>query len=314
MQRRVSIVARFALLLAVARPAASQPAREWCAKLPRPANAALVRVEVSDWYRVYRVTDGVFALAEPEQWQEAIAYLILGTDRALLFDSGIGVVPIRPVVERLTKLPVTVLNSHTHFDHMGGNWEFDRIAAMDTPFTHQSEAGVPHAAIAAEVAPGAFCGASPAGFDTATYHTVAWRATETVRDGTRLALGGRTLEVLHVPGHTPDALALFDRANGLLWTGDSYYDGPIWLFAPETDLAAYERSMARLVALGTAVQRLLPAHNTASADPAALGKTLAAIRAIRAGRAKPRDATAAERVYEVGGITIVTSEAALKKR
>jgi len=310
----MSIVARFALLLAVAAPVAAQPAREWCAKLPRPANAALPPVHVSEWYRVYRVADGVFALVEPEQWQEAIAYLIVGTDRALLFDTGIGVAPIRPVVERLTKLPVTVLNSHTHFDHTGGNWEFTRVAAMDTPFTHASQAGLPHAAIAEEVAPGAFCGAPPAGFDTATYHTVAWRASETVRDGTRFALGGRTLEVLHVPGHTPDAIALFDRANGVLWTGDSYYDGPIWLFAPETDLAAYERSIARLVALGPAVKRLLPAHNSASVDPAALGKTLVAIRAIRSGRATPRDATAAQRVYEVGGITIVTNAAALNKR
>ena len=142
----VKIAARATILVATAAHAiAAQPTKAWCAKLPRPANAALESVPVkSDWFVVYRAADGVFAIVEPYQWQEAISYLIVGSTRAMLFDTGIGVAPIRPVVESLTSLPVTVLNSHTHFDHVGGNWEFADIAA-DGYTVHASERGRPAA-------------------------------------------------------------------------------------------------------------------------------------------------------------------------
>ena len=117
----------------------------------------------------------------------------------------------------------------------------------------------------------------------ATFHTRAWKATRTVADLEKIDLGGRVLEVLRVPGHTPDSVALFDRAQGLLWTGDSFYEGTIWLFVPETDLEAYEASMARLAALLPGVKKLLPAHNTASAEPRRIGQVLEAIRQVRAG-------------------------------
>ena len=55
-------------------------------------------------------------------------------------------------------------------------------------------------------------------------------------------LGDRLLEIIATPGHTPDAIALLDKQNGLLFTGDSFYVGPIWLFRPETDLDAYVES------------------------------------------------------------------------
>src|SRR5262245_58261721 len=136
---------------------APAPAR-WCDLLPRPANAALERVDVdSDWFEVYRVADGVFAFVEPLQFQEAISYLILGAERALMFDTGMGLVPLRPVVEQLTKLPVEVLNSHTHFDHVGGNAEFERVLAMDTAYTRANGRGLADAEAGGEVEAGAVC-------------------------------------------------------------------------------------------------------------------------------------------------------------
>jgi glyoxylase-like metal-dependent hydrolase (beta-lactamase superfamily II) len=263
---------------------ATTPER-WCDRIPRPSNAALERVpSASDWFEVYRVAPGVFALTEPRQFQEAISWLIVGTDTALLFDTGLGVTAIRPVVERLTKLPIEVLNSHTHYDHVGGNHEFTHVLAVDADYTRNNAAGFPHGPLAGEVAAGSFCGDPPAGLDTATFHTSAWHAARTVRDGERLALGGRTLQVLKVPGHTPDAVALLDSANGFLWSGDTYYDGPIWLYVPETDLDRYEQSMARLSALAPTLSRVFPAHNLAVASPASLPKARDAIASIRAHR------------------------------
>src|SRR5262245_24054495 len=175
-----------------------------------------------------------------------------------MFDTGMGLVPLRPVVEQITHLPVEVLNSHTHFDHVGGNAEFDRVLALDTPYTRANARGFGHAAVAGEVEPASFCGAAPRGLDAASYRTRPWTAARRVAGGEPIDLGGRVVEVLLAPGHTPDAIALLDRAHGLLWTGDSYYDGTIWLFVPETDLDAYERSIGRLAALVPALKRLLP--------------------------------------------------------
>ncbi len=295
-------------------PDAPDP-RRWCTQIPRPANTALERVaESTDWFDIYRVEDGIYGFVEAKQFQEAISYLIVGTKSALMFDTGIGLMPIRPIVERLTSLPVEVVNSHSHYDHTGGNAEFDRILAVATPYTAENQAGFPHSDLAGEVAPEAFCSGPPAGADTAAFHTRRWRPTKTVADGDILDLGGRKLEVLQTPGHTPDALMLLDRERGLLFTGDSYYDGTIWLFVPETDFDAYDRSMARVAALAPGLKRLLPAHNTVSADPANLARALDAFRRVRKGEVKGLDLGDQKRFFRFSPFSILTSVPLLEGR
>jgi hypothetical protein len=109
---------------------------DWCRALPRLEYKRLQRVPVSDsWFEVFEVAPAVFALYEPHQAEETIGYLIVGDKRAVLFDTGMGISDIRQVTAALTKLPIVVLNSHTHNDHVGGNWQFATIYAMDTDFT-----------------------------------------------------------------------------------------------------------------------------------------------------------------------------------
>src|SRR6266700_5966665 len=141
----------FAFLLMVAVPA-QKP--EWCRDLPRPAYRALERVAVPDqWFEVYRIRPGVFAIYEPHQQEEVISYLVLGTKKAVLFDTGMGISDIKKLVEHLTPLPVSVLNSHTHNDHVGDNWRFSDIYGMDTNFTRENAKGSRDDAHA-EIAPG----------------------------------------------------------------------------------------------------------------------------------------------------------------
>jgi glyoxylase-like metal-dependent hydrolase (beta-lactamase superfamily II) len=93
------------------------------------------------------------------------------------------------------------------------------------------------------------------------------------------------VEVIATPGHTPDAIALLDRDNKLLFTGDTYYPAPIWLYRPETDLAAYGKSIERLAALATEVNTVLGAHNIPVAQPAVLPTLVQAFADLQGGKA-----------------------------
>jgi len=260
---------------------------DWCRQLPRPPYKQLERVASPDpWFEVYRVAPGVFAIYEPHQFEEVISFLILGERRAVLFDTGLGIGDIRRVVLSLTSMPVVVLNSHTHNDHVGDNWQFTEIYGMDTEFTRINARGS-SADAQAELAPGSLCGQWPAEFDAKTYATRPFRITRWMHDGEAVDLGGRVLEVISTPGHTPDAICLLDRKNGLLFTGDNFYAGPIWLYRPETDLDAYIRSVARIAALATGLHLLLPSHNVPVDDPSQLPKLVAAIKKVRAGKVQP---------------------------
>jgi glyoxylase-like metal-dependent hydrolase (beta-lactamase superfamily II) len=272
---------------------------EWCRPLPRPEYKSLERVRISDlWFEVYKVAPRVFAIYEPHQSEETISYLVLGEKRALLFDTGMGISDLRKVTSELTRLPIVVLNSHTHNDHVGDNWQFETVYGMDTDFTRQNARGSRQDA-QAEIAPDQICGSLPKGFDPQTYTTRPWKITSYVHDGDRIDLGGRTLEVLATPGHTPDAISLLDRANGLLFTGDTYYPATIWLYRPETDLAAYDASIRRLAALAPQVKTVLGEHNIPVASPSVLPQLVTAFEAVRAGKVRPTPAEPGIVIYKV---------------
>lgn len=258
----------------------------FCKNLPRAAYAELVKDSRSnDWFEVYEVRPDIWAIYEPWQWQEVISYLIVGADRALLFDTGNGIGDIKAVVDGLTTKPVTVLNSHSHYDHVGGNYQFDNILSVSTEFSIERSKGLGNDEIGIEVSPEALCKGLPAGVTRGNHVSRPYAITGTVGEGDVIDLGNRQLEVLRIPGHTDDAIALLDEVNGLLWTGDSFYEGPIWLYAPETDLAAYRASLARIAALAPQLTALLPAHNTPLAAPGLLQSALRDFDLVLSGKA-----------------------------
>jgi glyoxylase-like metal-dependent hydrolase (beta-lactamase superfamily II) len=278
---------------------------DWCRALPRPEYKTLERVSISDpWFEVYKPAQGVFAIYEPHQAEETISYLIVGEKRALLFDSGMGISDLKKVIAELTKLPIILLNSHTHNDHVGDNWEFSTIYGMDTDFTRQNARGSRLDA-QAEITPDQICGALPKGFDSEAYATLPWKITAYTHDGDRFDLGGRTLEVIATPGHTPDAISLLDRTNGLLFTGDTYYPAPIWLFRPETDLDAYAASIRRLAALAPQIRVVMGAHNIPFASPTVLPRLVAAFDALRSGKIQPSPASPGKVLYKVDDISFL---------
>jgi glyoxylase-like metal-dependent hydrolase (beta-lactamase superfamily II) len=278
---------------------------DWCRALPRPEYKTLKRVQVQDpWFEVYEVVPHVFAVYEPHQAEETISYLIVGEKQALLFDTGMGISDLRKVITELTPLPVVVLNSHTHNDHVGDNWQFETIYGMDTDFTGTNAKGSRQDA-QEELGPGMICGALPKGFTSQTYATRPWKISRFLHDHDKIDLGGRTIEILSTPGHTPDAISLLDRANGLLFTGDTYYPAPIWLYRPETNLDDYVGSVKRLAALAPQLKLVLGAHNVPYAQPSILPKLVMAIEAVRTGKVRAEPQEEGKVIYNYEGISFL---------
>ncbi len=284
---------------------ANNSTADWCKQIPRAEYKQLERMASADpWFEVYRVAPGVFAIYEPRQFEEAISFLILGEKRAALFDTGLGIGDIKRVVTALTALPIVVVNSHTHDDHVGDNWEFSEIYGMDTEFTRTNAKGSSVDA-QGELVAGSVCGQLPAGFDAKGFATRPWHIEHWIHDGDKVELGGRVLEVISTPGHTPDAICLLDRKNRLLFTGDTFYDAPIWLYRPETDLDAYVHSVERIAALAGEVKLLLPSHNIPVSDPSKLAKLVVAIKKVRSGTVKAAPADDGNVTYSVDGFVFL---------
>ncbi len=264
------MMALAALMVALLRPSAVI-AGSWCNAPSAPEARGLYKVPVEDsWFVVLKAAPGVFAISEPRQAEQVNSFLIVGSVRAVLFDTGLGIGQIGPLVRQLTTLPVTVVNSHTHFDHVGGNSEFVDVRSTRSAFSAAAARGEASPELSryasSTLDADHICGTLSADVRR-PYATRPWRVRSYVDDGDVLPLGGRQLEVIFTPGHTPDSLCLLDRQNGLLFTGDTFYSGEIYLWAAETNLEDYRRSINRLAALVPALVHLFPAHGPPIASP-----------------------------------------------
>jgi len=221
----------------------------------------------ADWFAATSLADGVVLLSEPwvDPFLRSNAWLLRGRDRDLLVDSGNGIGELLPVVRRFQRepgTPLVVVATHTHSDHMGGMHEFgERLV-------HRSEAGdmarptdaaclVPAAfseelrrEIAAEgvTLPDLLVTALPrADFDPAAYALVGCAATRLLDEGDTIDLGDRSLRVLHLPGHSPGSIGLWEEQRGILFSGDAVYESG-WLLdeLPGADIGDYIATVRRL--------------------------------------------------------------------
>lgn len=224
----------------------------------------------ADWFNVIRLDEHTYALSEPQYWQANVNYLLVGTKRALLFDTGPGIFRIRDVVRSLTSLPVLVIPSHLHFDHTGRVGEFDDVALPDIP------------ALRAQTREGVFT-ATASQFMLSTGTT--FRVSRWIPDGTSIDLGGRKVLVVNTPGHTPDSVSLIDAAGRRLFIGDLVNRDITLANVPGSDVKAMAASVQRLLQLAPPGSIAHEAHSERPLEAAELHEFAAGLGLIAAGKA-----------------------------
>lgn len=237
---------------------------------------------IKDWFTIEALDAQTFAISEYGHWEETHCYLLCGMCAALLIDTGLGVADIRGVVDGLTSLPVLAAATHAHWDHVGGYGAFAHRAvhAAEAPWlAGQFPLPLPVVKRNLLKEPCAF----PAGFQIDRYRVFQGRTEHILHDGDRIDLGGRRVDVLHTPGHSPGHCCFYEEERGYLFAGDLVYGGCLDAFYPTTDPALFRRSVKRLQSL--AVTRVFPGHHRLHIDTGMIGAIADAFDALEnAGR------------------------------
>ncbi|UCC84341.1 MAG: MBL fold metallo-hydrolase [Gemmatimonadota bacterium] len=283
---------------------------EWWRVHPRPVYATLEHVGTyQEWFEVYRLAEGAYAIYEPNQFEEAISYLALGSERGVLIDAGTGIGDIRQVVEELTDLPVSVVLTHEHYDHIGGAYRFDEIAAPSNPAGLEVLArGRDNASLQGYITDDYLWKPLPEGFDGATWTIPPVQPTQLLDDGDIIDLGGRTLEVIETPGHSPAHVCLLDRENRLLWTGDHFFPGPLYAFGGDVTIDDYIASNKRLEGLLDQFDYVLAGHNDPWVESDVIRRVSEAFQAIANGTAEYSEDDGLRRYFFQGFDVLIRAE------
>jgi glyoxylase-like metal-dependent hydrolase (beta-lactamase superfamily II) len=207
---------------------------------------------MENWFSKTIVDSKTTMLTEPfvHDYMRANIWHLRGMDVDLLVDTGMGICRLAPEIDTPAGKPLLVVATHIHLDHVGSLHEFPLRAGprqSAAQFDSMDEA-VTYAYMFHDL-DGAVSRLPRPGWRSADYMVPPAPLTRILDEGDVVDLGDRQLRVLHLPGHSPDSIALFDEANGLLFSGDAIYDEELIDDLPDSDRLAYRRTMQRLLDL-----------------------------------------------------------------
>lgn len=255
------------------------------------------------WFSVTKVQPRVFALAEFFHWEKVVSYLVVGTHRAVLFDTGMGYENISKVVQHITNLPLSVFLTHAHWDHIGGASLFRSVHLYNDPF----EIGLLKEG---------FRSTDIEELHQATYFAKGWAPKHfavagvsnilLVTDGQHSTIDDMTIEVIHTPGHTPGSVCYLIQPHNVLITGDTIYPGPLYGHLPESNISDFSKSVQKISQHIDRYTRLLPGHNAVSSPSSLVQKIFDGFLSI-AQREKKGEATGNALTYRFNSFSVITS-------
>jgi glyoxylase-like metal-dependent hydrolase (beta-lactamase superfamily II) len=214
------------------------------------------------WFEFQRIDDDITLIWEPHVVPliRCNIWHVRGRERDLLIDTGLGMASLKAAARDLFGKALTAIATHVHYDHVGGFHEFeDRVI-------HRAEAAKAAAGNAAslygsgkkdallesiraagyDVPPQLFTAVPSEGYDPRAYRVLPAPPTRVVDEGDIIDVGDRRFEILHLPGHSPGSIGLWEKTTGILFSGDAVYDGPLLDELPGSDIPIYVATMKRL--------------------------------------------------------------------
>jgi len=229
-------------------------------------------VEIKDsWFTVNQIDNTTFAISEYGHWEQVHSYLLIGEEKAALIDTGLGIDNIKRITDQLTNLPIIVLTTHVHWDHIGSHGEFKNI------YVHKDEEdwlvnGIKKLSIEQirkDVSRDITI-PTPETFNPDTYKPFQGNPTGLLNDGDEIEIGNRKLTIYHTPGHSPGHISILDNSKGYLFTGDLLYDGtPVYAFFPTTNPVDLTQSLKKISNIPN-VTKIYGGHNTIGLDASLL--------------------------------------------
>ena len=183
-------------------------------------------------------------------------FLLCGKEKAALIDTGMNCPSAKELAQSLTDLPLILINTHADPDHISGNGAFETVYM------------------------------SPA--EEENYRAHGGEGTLIpVKEGDVIDLGERELSVIDIPGHTPGSIALLDKRDRALISGDSVQDGRIFMFGSRRNMPRYIESLKHLLEYDGSYDTVYPMHGTFPVEPGLVGKLLSGAGDVLEGRVIP---------------------------
>ncbi len=180
-------------------------------------------------FSIQKLSHGVSLIREThlcESWRCNIWH-IQGRDRDLIVDTGMGLWSIAEHIAAIRERPVLAFCTHSHHDHAGGLFQFDNRlghSAEAEIFEHPTRANT----VAELLDPSVIKTPPNPRFDASMWCYPPAPLTLEVSEGDLIDLGDRVYQTLHLPGHSPGSVGLWEANSGLLFTGDALYDGVLY--------------------------------------------------------------------------------------
>ena len=164
---------------------------------------------MENWFTVEKIDHDTYAISEYKHWEETHCYLVCGTEKAVLIDTGLGVANIRTIVDGLTSLPITAITTHVHWDHIGGHRYFDNIAVHEAEKEWLSvQFPIPLPVVKKNLMRDPYD--FPSDFNVDEYQLFHGEPQKILHDGDSIELGNRSLTVIHTPGHSPGHCCFYE--------------------------------------------------------------------------------------------------------